>query len=236
MEGLPIAATVASIGRGATTLLEQPASSSTTPLPDLLFVDTDPAVANCLPALLRQHRITVADGAGAALRALERTVPAIVITELDLRNGRGEEVCRRAKQLIPTPSVLVTTTSVERVPVALVAGCDGVLLKPFAPNLLYARIGRLLRARSVDIRMRSVQHLAKSAHLVERAAQLSVGTNHVWSSTHCPYCAHTGIVNFDHAVHRREWFACLTCQKVWMAKSPEHLPDGEVVMSRIEPR
>jgi DNA-binding response OmpR family regulator len=193
-------------------------------------------VADYLPALLRQHRITVADGAGAALRALERTVPAIVITELDLRNGRGEEVCRRAKQLIPTPSVLVTTTSVERVPVALVAGCDGVLLKPFAPNLLYARIGRLLRARSVEIRMRSVQHLAKSAHLVERAAQLSVGTNHVWSSTHCPYCAHTGIVNFDHAVHRREWFACLACQKVWMAKSHEHLPDGEVVMSRIEPR
>ena len=30
--------------------------------------------------------------------------------------------------------------------------CDGVLLKPFAPNLLYARIGRLLRQRSEALR------------------------------------------------------------------------------------
>jgi DNA-binding response OmpR family regulator len=210
-------------------LIQTPLPSSTTPLPDLLFVDTDPALPTYVPALQRQHRITIVDGAAGALRTLERTVPAMVITELDLRDGRGEEVCRRAKQLLPTPSVLVTTTSVERVPVALVAGCDGVLLKPFAPNLLYARIGRLLRARSLDIRMRAMQHMAKSAHLVERAAHPSLGTNHVWPSTHCPYCTHTGIVNFDHATYRREWFACLACQKVWMAKSHDHLPDGEAV-------
>jgi DNA-binding response OmpR family regulator len=153
----------------------------------------------------------------------------MVVTELDLHDGRGEEVCRRAKQLIPLPSVLVTTTSVERVPVALVAGCDGVLLKPFAPNLFYARIGRLLRARSMEIRMRAMQGMAKSNHLRDRAARLSVGTNQVWPSTHCPYCAHAGIVNFDHGIHRREWFACLACQKVWMAKSHDHLPDGEAV-------
>jgi DNA-binding response OmpR family regulator len=207
------------------TLIQQPISQTSPPLPELLFVDTDRALATYLPVLQQQHRVTVVESAGAALKTLERTAPALVITELDLGDGRGEEICRRAKQLTTPPSVLVTTSSVARVPVALVAGCDGVLLKPFAPNLLYARIGRLLRARSWEIRMRAVQQAAKSAHLTERAAQLSVGTNQVWPSTHCPYCSHTGIVNFDHAMHRREWFACTACQKVWIARSHDDLPD-----------
>ena len=206
--------------------MEQQYISPTLPPSDLLVVDADWAVSTCLPVLQQRHHVTLVVGARAALTALERMTPAMVITELNLSDGCGEEICRRAKQLTTAPSVLVTTSSVERVPDALVAGCDGVLLKPFAPNLLYARMGRLLRARSMEIRMRGLQQMAKSAHLTERAARSSIGTNQMWPSTHCPYCAHTGIVNFDHAMHRREWFACLACQKVWIARSHDDLPDA----------
>jgi DNA-binding response OmpR family regulator len=207
-------------------LEQQQISPTSSPLPDLLVADTDGVVATYLPVLQQRHHVTVVMSASAALTALERMTPALVITELNLSDGGGEEICRRAKQLTTAPSVLVTTSYVERVPDALVAGCDGVLLKPFAPNLLYARIGRLLRARSMEIRMRGLHQVAKSAHLTERVARSSIGTNQVWPSTHCPYCAHTGIVNFDHAMHRREWFACLACQKVWIARSHDDLPDS----------
>jgi DNA-binding response OmpR family regulator len=209
---------------------QEPISPSAAPLPELLLVDSEPAPNAYVTTLRRQYHVTIADAAGAALKALERSTPAVVITELDLVGGRGEEICRRAKQATDVPpSVLVMTSSVDRVPVALAAGCDGVLLKPFAPNLLYSRIGRLLRSRSMEIRMRAIQQIAKSAHLSERKPQRSVGTNQVWPTTHCPYCSHPGIVNFDHAHHRREWFACLACQRVWIAKSHEHMPEQHAV-------
>jgi DNA-binding response OmpR family regulator len=47
-------------------------------------------------------------------------------------------------------SVLVLTESPERGPAALKAGCHGVLLKPFAPNLVAARLGRLVRETLLD--------------------------------------------------------------------------------------
>jgi DNA-binding response OmpR family regulator len=136
-------------------------------------------------------------------------------------DGPGEAVCRHAKASPQPSTVLVTTTRAERVPDALVAGCDGVLLKPFAPNLLFARVGRMLRAQSVALRLRAHQQLAKSAHLTERTSLLTAGTNQVWPSTHCPYCQHDGVTSFDHASHRRDWYACLFCKKVWMAKRQE---------------
>jgi DNA-binding response OmpR family regulator len=214
--------------------LEQQLMSSPSPPPELLFVDGDPAANTYVATLQRQYRVTIATTALVALKTLERrSTPAVLITELDLSDGCGEEVCRRAKQVNDDApaSVLVMTSNIERVPAALTAGCDGVLLKPFAPNLLYSRVGRLLRARSIELRMRAAQQRAKSAHLTERTAPLSVSTNKVWPTTHCPYCAHVGIVNFDHAHARREWFACLACQKVWLAKSHEHMPDQETINS-----
>jgi DNA-binding response OmpR family regulator len=213
------------------TLEEQVILSSPTALPELLFVDSHPAANAYVTTLRRQYRVTIANAASTALTLLKRSTPAVLITELNLSDGRGEDVCRRAKEGTGNtpPAVLVMTSNVERVPVALAAGCDGVLLKPFAPNLLYSRIARLLRARSLEIRMRAVQQMAKSAHLSERAAQLSVGTNKIWPTTHCPYCSHAGIVNFDHAQYRQEWFACLACQKVWIARSHEHMPAQHTV-------
>lgn len=205
-----------------------PLSPSPTPLPELLYVDADSQTAHHLSALRQQYHVTPASDVASALRELERGVPAMVITELDLPDGRGEDVCRRAKDAAArtdAPTVLVTTTAPERVPLALVAGCDGVLLKPFAPNLLHARIARLLRARSMEIRMRALRQVAKSAHLTNPSARVSAGTNQVWPTTHCPYCSHPGVINFDHAVHRREWYACLACQKVWIAKSHDYAPD-----------
>lgn len=196
-------------------------SPSSPSAPEVLLVDTDLVAANVLPALREHYRVTVASTSAAALQVLGRTPPALVVTELDLGDGPGEEVCRRAKTLATPATVLVTTPQAERVPSAIAAGCDGVLLKPFAPNLLYARIGRLLRARSSELRLRAHRQYAKSAHLKEQVEMLTARTNREWPSTFCPYCRHRGVTSFEHTSHRRAWYACMACNKVWIARRLE---------------
>jgi DNA-binding response OmpR family regulator len=187
----------------------------------VLIVDTQAAVREYVSRLPQDVRVTAVHTWDAAMASLTRVNPALVVTELDLGGGSGEELCRAAKSLAMPPTVLVTTSIAERVPPALVAGCDAVLLKPFAPNLLYARVGLLLRERSMALRLRAACQAAKSAHLIEKSTLVVAGTNRVWPHANCPYCQHVGVTSFDHASHRREWYACLACSKVWIAKRRE---------------
>jgi hypothetical protein len=103
-----------------------------------------------------------------------------------------------------------------------------VLLKPFAPNLLYARIGRLLRARTEQQRIRTRQGQIRSPYIPgngdghgEGDSSLAATTNRVWAEVACPTCQHDGVVSFEFASHRRAWYACLECKAVWMAKRRE---------------
>ncbi len=178
---------------------------------DVLFVDTDIAAAMYGPSLREKYRVHTAGTWETARQHLTRNPPALVITELALGGTSGVDVCRQAKAL-PVPStVLVTTSDVSHVPDALEAGCDGVLLKPFAPNLLHARIGRLLRGRLTDLRL----------HAHARVAPGSTGTNRLWPQTACPSCNHEGVTSFEFSSHRRSWYACLHCKQVWVGKRQE---------------
>jgi len=188
---------------------------------DLLLVDPSPEAAALAATLKSTYRVAATGSADVAKQFLRRYSPAVVVTELDLQGSDGIEICREAKLSAAAPPVLVTTAATERVPDALVAGCDGVLLKPFAPNLLYARIGRLLRARGEALRDRAHHQQLKSDHLGERSEALLSGSNRVWPNTHCPYCNHAGVTGFEFCSHRRAWYACLECKKVWIAKRQE---------------
>lgn len=200
--------------------------------PDLLLIEEEQMTAALAPGLRGSYTVAVTSSAGTAREYLRRTKPLLVVASLDVLDGDSVGICREAKLMEPTAAVLVTTAKVERVPDALEAGCDGVLLKPFAPNLLYARIGRLLRARSAailarnhrehstELKSRAHDALAKSQHLVGRTTVFA-GTNRSWPNTHCPYCNHEGVTSFEFASHRRAWYACLSCRKVWLAKRQE---------------
>ena len=196
-------------------------SISPTPAPDLLLVDGTPEAARYSAALRASYRVSATSSLDVAKEFLHRHVPSIVVTELELQGSDGVEICREAKSLPRPLPVLVTTTRTERVPDALAAGCDGVLLKPFPPNLLFARIGRLLRARSEMLRERAHQQSLRSAYLTDRSQELLSGTNRVWPNTQCPYCHHNGATSFEFCSHRRAWYACLDCRKVWIAKRQE---------------
>jgi DNA-binding response OmpR family regulator len=189
--------------------------------PELLIVDAEATTAAYIAALRDKFHVAQASTPEAALRALERTSPAFVVTDLALPNGGGEQVCRAAKALKVPATVLVTTEQVEQVPNAIEAGCDAVLLKPFAPNLLFARLGRLLRARATELRFRALRQSAKSEHLRHRSGLLLAGTNQHWPNTHCPYCMHAGVTSFEFTSYRRAWYACMDCKKVWIARRQE---------------
>jgi DNA-binding response OmpR family regulator len=192
------------------------------PLVDILIVDTDVVTAGYLSLFeTTGFRVSFTPNAATAKDQIRRTAPALVVTELSLEDGSGVDVCSAAKRLSMPPTVLVTTSDPAQVPDALLAGCDGVLLKPFAPNLLATRVSRLLRERSNRLRLQAARSLGKSAHLSERIDLLKAGTNRKWPNTQCPYCAHGGVTSFDFASMRRAWYACLSCRKVWMARRQE---------------
>jgi len=142
-----------------------------------------------------------------AIAMVTRARPRLVVIDWDLRDVDGQEVCRVAASLSGI-SVLVTTAQVQRVPAALKAGCHAVLLKPFVPNLLAARLGRLFR---------------ETARLPPSSALQSsgTGTNRVWPDTSCPTCATLGATSFEFSSHRRMWYACLACEHVWLGRRQE---------------
>lgn len=196
-------------------------STPTVRLPQILVVDPDSAASN-YSALFdtTTYGVNVTPNVPVAIEYIRRAKPGLVVTEL-FPDGGGIEVCRAAKAIAPAATVLVTTAHTAGVPDALTVGCDGILLKPFAPNLLMARVSRLLRERSNQLRLQAARSLGKAAHLSERADLLKSGTNRVWPNTQCPYCDHSGVTSFDFASMRRAWYACLDCRKVWVAKRQE---------------
>jgi DNA-binding response OmpR family regulator len=198
--------------------------------PELLLIEEEQLTAAVAPALRASFTVAVTATVGTAREYVWRAKPAVVVAGLDVLNGDSLDILRDAKLLEPPAAVLVTTADVERVPEALAAGCDSVLLKPFAPNLLHARIGRLLRDRSKAILARNHREhsdallqrahdvMAKAQHLVVRTESPFAGTNRVWPNDSCPYCAHEGVTSFEYASRLRSWYACLNCRKVWLAK------------------
>jgi CheY-like chemotaxis protein len=202
------------------------ASSLPVPPDQVLVFGSSPLIQTCGAVLGANYRLVTSTSADAALTALERQTPSLLIADLD-SSGDGPRVCEAAKAKPHPPAVLVTTDAPENIPPVLTV-CDAVLLKPFAPNLLSARVGRLLRARASALRTRSELVLvnlalqrAKSDHLLERRELARHGTNVEWPNSICPHCTHRGVTSFDFISHRRAWFACPACRKVWIGRRQE---------------
>jgi DNA-binding response OmpR family regulator len=144
-----------------------------------------------------------------AIRLIERWRPRVVAIDWDAPDFDGKAICASARQSAGT-GVLVMTLRPENAPAAIKAGCHALLLKPFAPNLLAARLGRLSR----EIPAPQVAN-----RLPEKLGQF--GTHRMWPDVSCPHCRHAGAVSFEHSSHRRSWYACLSCDQVWLARRQE---------------
>jgi DNA-binding response OmpR family regulator len=178
---------------------------SSTARPGLLVIGDEQIAALCLSGpLSTSHNVQSVTTLAAALSRLKTVERAIIVTNVELPDGDAVQLCTAAKTSGPAVVVLVCTSDVAPVPRALRAGCDSVLIKPFAPNLLYARLGRLRR----DLQVR--------ASFPD--ARLRAGTNQDCPALACPACQHPGAISFDATSLRRAWYACLSCEHVWIAK------------------
>ena len=144
-----------------------------------------------------------------ALRLIETARPRVVVIDWDATAIDGALVCSAARKFAQT-GVLVVMGSPESAPAALKAGCHAILLKPFAPNLVAARIGRLSRELpTTPVAVRAAM------------AMQQTGTNRVWPDTSCPTCNAPSATSFEFSSYRRMWYACLGCDNVWLGVRQE---------------
>jgi DNA-binding response OmpR family regulator len=140
-----------------------------------------------------------------AVTLLKREPPTVLLIDWDTQ-ADAQAVCAAVGD---RTAVLGLIGDPAQAPAALRAGCQGLLLKPVIPNLLAARLGRLVRERM------SFPTQGRQVAIGER------GTNRLWSQTSCPSCGQGGAIGFEFSSRRRSWYACLGCDGVWLGPRQE---------------
>jgi DNA-binding response OmpR family regulator len=137
----------------------------------ILLVDDEPNIVQLARMYLERDGFrveAVGDGA-AALEAVERLKPALMVLDVMLPEMDGFEVCRRLRMAKNSLLVLMLTARDEDVDkvVGLELGADDYLTKPFNPRELVARVKAILR------RGRVVESEAEILHLGDLVIDLA---------------------------------------------------------------
>jgi DNA-binding response OmpR family regulator len=117
----------------------------------ILVVDDEPTIVEVVELYLRREGfavVTAADG-NAALAALERQRPDLIILDLMLPGVSGLELTARLRAIGGPPIIMLTARGEEtdRI-VGLELGADDYVVKPFSPRELVARVRAVLRRGS----------------------------------------------------------------------------------------
>lgn len=121
----------------------------------LLIVDDHPAMRAGLTAVLRSEPgivpLAAASSADDLEPALHRTRPDVVLLDYHLPGSDGLRLCRRLKQELPAPAVLLYSAYADASLVipSLLAGADGLLNKSVPANELYDAIRAVARGDRV---------------------------------------------------------------------------------------
>ena len=114
----------------------------------ILIVDDEPNIIGTVAPLLRARGYDVlsAMSGRAALEAVERDKPDLIVLDLGLPDIDGVDVCRQVRRTLSVPILVLSARGAEGDKVrALDAGADDYVTKPFGAEELLARIRATLR-------------------------------------------------------------------------------------------
>jgi two-component system OmpR family response regulator len=114
----------------------------------ILVVDDDPHIRQLLVFALGKaglETVEAQDG-DAALAAVERHAPDLVVLDINMPRMDGLEVCRRLRATSDTPVLFLSSRDdeIDRV-IGIELGADDYVVKPFSPREVVARVQAVLR-------------------------------------------------------------------------------------------
>jgi two-component system response regulator RegX3 len=114
----------------------------------ILLVEDEPAITEPLAESLAREGfdVEVAGTVAAALEAVSRLRPDLILLDLMLPDGSGYDVCREVRRESELPIIMLTARGEEadRV-IGLELGADDYVVKPFSAREVVARVRAVLR-------------------------------------------------------------------------------------------
>jgi two-component system KDP operon response regulator KdpE len=114
----------------------------------VLLVDDEVSIQRAVGPLLRSrgYDVEIASTGAEALRLVADGAPDLIVLDLGLPDIEGTEVCRRIREHLKVPIIVLSARGAEADKVnALDLGADDYVTKPFGPEELLARIRVALR-------------------------------------------------------------------------------------------
>jgi two-component system response regulator ResD len=114
----------------------------------ILVVEDEPSIAEVVSLYLRRagFQVTLVEDGQAALDALSRQLPDLVVLDLMLPQVDGLQITRWLRERGDTPIIMLTARREEQDRIAgLEMGADDYVVKPFSPQELVSRVRAVLR-------------------------------------------------------------------------------------------
>jgi two-component system, OmpR family, alkaline phosphatase synthesis response regulator PhoP len=140
----------------------------------ILLVDDEPSIIQLARMYFERdgfHILEAADGE-AALEAISKHKPALIVLDVMLPKLDGFDVCRRLRsQGDQTPVIMLTARDedIDKI-IGLELGADDYLTKPFNPRELVARVKSILR-RSDNQKLEDGQTLHRGELMIDPASR-----------------------------------------------------------------